>query len=75
MLGPNHATLVYSVSVPFRINKIPLFFATKENNVGCIKKLLSCASTNVFERGAVLIRLVLFMLILLEPHVECTEFG
>lgn len=35
-----------------QINKIPLFFATKENNVGCIKKLLSCASTNIFERGA-----------------------
>ncbi|XP_038567114.1 transient receptor potential cation channel subfamily V member 5-like [Micropterus salmoides] len=34
------------------INDIPLFYAAKENSVGCIKKLLSCASTNIFERGA-----------------------
>uniref|UniRef100_A0A6Q2XC29 Transient receptor potential cation channel, subfamily V, member 6 n=1 Tax=Esox lucius TaxID=8010 RepID=A0A6Q2XC29_ESOLU len=34
------------------INDIPLFFAAKENSSGCIKKLLDCASTNVFERGA-----------------------
>ncbi|XP_038567116.1 transient receptor potential cation channel subfamily V member 6-like isoform X2 [Micropterus salmoides] len=34
------------------VNDIPLFFAAKENSVGCIKKLLSCASTNIFERGA-----------------------
>uniref|UniRef100_A0AAY5K0H0 Transient receptor potential cation channel, subfamily V, member 6 n=1 Tax=Esox lucius TaxID=8010 RepID=A0AAY5K0H0_ESOLU len=34
------------------INDIPLFFAAKKNNVSCIKKLLDCASTNVFERGA-----------------------
>ncbi|XP_076010700.1 transient receptor potential cation channel subfamily V member 6 [Genypterus blacodes] len=33
-------------------NNIPLFFAAKQNNVGCIKKLLCCASTNIFERGA-----------------------
>uniref|UniRef100_A0A8C8BUD9 Transient receptor potential cation channel, subfamily V, member 6 n=1 Tax=Oncorhynchus tshawytscha TaxID=74940 RepID=A0A8C8BUD9_ONCTS len=35
-----------------RTNDIPLFFATKENSAGCIKKLLDCASTNIFERGA-----------------------
>ncbi|KAM8870787.1 transient receptor potential cation channel subfamily V member 6 [Spinachia spinachia] len=34
------------------INDIPLFFAAKKNSAGCIKKLLSCASTNIFERGA-----------------------
>uniref|UniRef100_A0A8C4DDL0 Transient receptor potential cation channel, subfamily V, member 6 n=1 Tax=Dicentrarchus labrax TaxID=13489 RepID=A0A8C4DDL0_DICLA len=34
------------------INDIPLFYAAKKNSVGCIKKLLSCASTNIFERGA-----------------------
>ncbi|XP_072250163.1 transient receptor potential cation channel subfamily V member 6 [Leuresthes tenuis] len=34
------------------INDIPLFYAAKNNSVGCIKKLLSCASTNIFERGA-----------------------
>uniref|UniRef100_A0A3P9HU91 Transient receptor potential cation channel, subfamily V, member 6 n=1 Tax=Oryzias latipes TaxID=8090 RepID=A0A3P9HU91_ORYLA len=33
-------------------NDIPLFYAAKTNSVGCIKKLLSCASTNIFERGA-----------------------
>uniref|UniRef100_A0A3Q0TD40 Transient receptor potential cation channel, subfamily V, member 6 n=1 Tax=Amphilophus citrinellus TaxID=61819 RepID=A0A3Q0TD40_AMPCI len=33
-------------------NDIPLFYAAKNNSVGCIKKLLSCASTNIFERGA-----------------------
>uniref|UniRef100_A0A8C7GKM5 Transient receptor potential cation channel, subfamily V, member 6 n=1 Tax=Oncorhynchus kisutch TaxID=8019 RepID=A0A8C7GKM5_ONCKI len=33
-------------------NDIPLFFAAKENSAGCIKKLLDCASTNIFERGA-----------------------
>ncbi|XP_067094408.1 transient receptor potential cation channel subfamily V member 6 [Osmerus mordax] len=35
-----------------QIKDIPLFDAAKENDVGCIKKLLSCASTNIFERGA-----------------------
>uniref|UniRef100_A0A8C7S137 Transient receptor potential cation channel, subfamily V, member 6 n=2 Tax=Oncorhynchus mykiss TaxID=8022 RepID=A0A8C7S137_ONCMY len=35
-----------------RTNDIPLFFAAKENSAGCIKKLLDCASTNIFERGA-----------------------
>uniref|UniRef100_A0A4W5Q878 Transient receptor potential cation channel, subfamily V, member 6 n=1 Tax=Hucho hucho TaxID=62062 RepID=A0A4W5Q878_9TELE len=35
-----------------RTNGVPLFFAAKENNAGCIKKLLDCASTNIFERGA-----------------------
>ncbi|KAI4889025.1 hypothetical protein NFI96_006735 [Prochilodus magdalenae] len=35
-----------------RVNDIPLFYATKTNNVGCIKKLLDCCSTNIFERGA-----------------------
>ncbi|XP_073341916.1 transient receptor potential cation channel subfamily V member 6 [Pagrus major] len=34
------------------INDIPLFYAAKINSVGCIKKLLSCASTNIFERGS-----------------------
>ncbi|XP_068998640.1 transient receptor potential cation channel subfamily V member 6 isoform X2 [Embiotoca jacksoni] len=34
------------------INDIPLFYAAKKNSAGCIKKLLSCASTNIFERGA-----------------------
>ncbi|TKS82196.1 Transient receptor potential cation channel subfamily V member 6 [Collichthys lucidus] len=34
------------------INDIPLFYAAKKNSVGCIKKLLSCASTNIFERGS-----------------------
>uniref|UniRef100_A0A8C1VAD3 Transient receptor potential cation channel, subfamily V, member 6 n=1 Tax=Cyprinus carpio TaxID=7962 RepID=A0A8C1VAD3_CYPCA len=34
-----------------RVNDIPLFSATKENNAACIKKLLDCSSTNVFERG------------------------
>uniref|UniRef100_A0A672FUW6 Ion transport domain-containing protein n=1 Tax=Salarias fasciatus TaxID=181472 RepID=A0A672FUW6_SALFA len=34
------------------INDIPLFYAAKKNSTGCIKKLLSCASTNIFERGA-----------------------
>ncbi|XP_068614228.1 transient receptor potential cation channel subfamily V member 6 [Brachionichthys hirsutus] len=33
------------------INDIPLFYAAKRNNADCIKKLLSCASTNIFERG------------------------
>uniref|UniRef100_A0A8C1IPN7 Transient receptor potential cation channel, subfamily V, member 6 n=1 Tax=Cyprinus carpio TaxID=7962 RepID=A0A8C1IPN7_CYPCA len=33
------------------VNDIPLFSATKENNAACIKKLLDCSSTNVFERG------------------------
>ncbi|XP_046704129.1 transient receptor potential cation channel subfamily V member 6 isoform X2 [Silurus meridionalis] len=35
-----------------RVNEIPLFYATKSNNVGCIKKLLDCSTTNIFERGA-----------------------
>ncbi|KAL6109336.1 trpv6 [Pungitius sinensis] len=34
------------------INDIPLFYAAKKNSAGCIKKLLSCSSTNIFERGA-----------------------
>ncbi|CAL1610945.1 unnamed protein product [Knipowitschia caucasica] len=34
------------------INDIPLFYAAKTNSVGCIKKLLSSSSTNIFERGA-----------------------
>ncbi|KAF5904452.1 transient receptor potential cation channel subfamily V member 6-like, partial [Clarias magur] len=34
------------------VNEIPLFYATKLNNVGCIKKLLDCSTTNIFERGA-----------------------
>ncbi|CAL8360271.1 unnamed protein product [Arctogadus glacialis] len=33
-------------------NNIPLFFAAKKNSAGCVKKLLGCASTNIFERGA-----------------------
>ncbi|XP_037532129.1 transient receptor potential cation channel subfamily V member 5 [Nematolebias whitei] len=33
------------------INDIPLFYAAKNNSPGCIKKLLSCSSTNIFERG------------------------
>ncbi|XP_034030465.1 transient receptor potential cation channel subfamily V member 5-like isoform X1 [Thalassophryne amazonica] len=35
-----------------QMNEIPLFYAAKNNSEGCIKKLLSCASTNIFERGA-----------------------
>ncbi|CAB1334463.1 unnamed protein product [Coregonus sp. 'balchen'] len=35
-----------------RTNDVPLFFAAKENSAGCIKKLLDCASTNIFERDA-----------------------
>ncbi|XP_037129116.1 transient receptor potential cation channel subfamily V member 6 [Syngnathus acus] len=31
---------------------IPLFYAAKRNSAGCIKKLLGCSSTNIFERGA-----------------------
>ncbi|XP_073728124.1 transient receptor potential cation channel subfamily V member 6 [Misgurnus anguillicaudatus] len=34
-----------------RENDIPLFSATKENNAACIKKLLDCSTTNIFERG------------------------
>uniref|UniRef100_A0A8C5DVA1 Transient receptor potential cation channel subfamily V member 6-like n=1 Tax=Gouania willdenowi TaxID=441366 RepID=A0A8C5DVA1_GOUWI len=34
------------------LNDIPLFYAAKINSVGCVNKLLSCASTNIFERGA-----------------------
>ncbi|KAJ0066327.1 hypothetical protein NL108_011122, partial [Boleophthalmus pectinirostris] len=34
------------------INEIPLFYAAKTNSAGCIKKLLSSSSTNIFERGA-----------------------
>lgn len=34
------------------INDIPLFYAAKKNSVGCVRKLLSCSSTNIFERGA-----------------------
>uniref|UniRef100_A0A8C7V584 Transient receptor potential cation channel, subfamily V, member 6 n=1 Tax=Oncorhynchus mykiss TaxID=8022 RepID=A0A8C7V584_ONCMY len=39
-------------SLSHRTNGVPLFFAAKENSAGCIKKLLDCASTNIFERGA-----------------------
>lgn len=35
------------------INNIPLFYAAQNNNAGCIKKLLGCSSTNIFERGEV----------------------
>ncbi|KAM9852171.1 transient receptor potential cation channel subfamily V member 6 [Aulostomus maculatus] len=35
-----------------QLNDIPLFYAAKNNSMGCIKKLLSCSSTNIFERGA-----------------------
>ncbi|XP_036819747.1 transient receptor potential cation channel subfamily V member 6-like [Oncorhynchus mykiss] len=41
-----------TVHLTSRTNDIPLFFAAKENSAGCIKKLLDCASTNIFERGA-----------------------
>lgn len=34
------------------LNDIPLFYAAKINSVGCIRKLLSSSSTNIFERGA-----------------------
>uniref|UniRef100_A0A3B1KLK9 Transient receptor potential cation channel, subfamily V, member 6 n=2 Tax=Astyanax mexicanus TaxID=7994 RepID=A0A3B1KLK9_ASTMX len=34
------------------VNDIPLFYEASVNNVGCIKKLLDCATTNIFERGA-----------------------
>lgn len=34
------------------VNNIPLFYEASVNNVGCIKKLLDCATTNIFERGA-----------------------
>uniref|UniRef100_A0A671Q344 Transient receptor potential cation channel subfamily V member 6-like n=1 Tax=Sinocyclocheilus anshuiensis TaxID=1608454 RepID=A0A671Q344_9TELE len=34
-----------------KVNDIPLFSATKENNAACIKKLLDCSSINIFERG------------------------
>ncbi|XP_059363608.1 transient receptor potential cation channel subfamily V member 6-like isoform X2 [Carassius carassius] len=34
-----------------KVNDIPLFSATKENNAASIKKLLDCSSTNIFERG------------------------
>uniref|UniRef100_A0A668V6B0 Uncharacterized protein n=1 Tax=Oreochromis aureus TaxID=47969 RepID=A0A668V6B0_OREAU len=34
------------------VNDIPLFYAAKNNSAGCIKKLLGCASTNIFERGS-----------------------
>uniref|UniRef100_A0A6Q2YJM8 Transient receptor potential cation channel, subfamily V, member 6 n=1 Tax=Esox lucius TaxID=8010 RepID=A0A6Q2YJM8_ESOLU len=45
-------TLLLKLASCCMINDIPLFFAAKENSSGCIKKLLDCASTNVFERGA-----------------------
>lgn len=35
------------------INSAPLFYAAHKNNAGCIKKLLGCSSTNIFERGEV----------------------
>lgn len=58
--GVKHYLFKYSTCVVFllslfSINDIPLFYAAKKNNVGCIKKLLSCASTNIFERGKVLL--------------------
>ncbi|KAL4616741.1 transient receptor potential cation channel subfamily V member 5 isoform X1 [Arapaima gigas] len=34
-----------------RINDTPLFFAAEENDVGSIRKLLKCPSTDVFQRG------------------------
>ncbi|ROI36424.1 Transient receptor potential cation channel subfamily V member 5 [Anabarilius grahami] len=34
-----------------KVNDIPLFSATKENNAACIRKLLDCSTTNIFERG------------------------
>lgn len=34
------------------VNDIPLFYAAKNNSAGCIRKLLGCASTNIFERGS-----------------------
>ncbi|XP_024917048.1 transient receptor potential cation channel subfamily V member 6 isoform X2 [Cynoglossus semilaevis] len=34
------------------MNDIPLFYASKTNSTDCIRKLLSCSSTNIFERGA-----------------------
>ncbi|XP_061530442.1 transient receptor potential cation channel subfamily V member 6 isoform X2 [Phycodurus eques] len=33
-------------------NDIPLFYAAMRNRAGCIKKLLGCSSTDIFERGA-----------------------
>lgn len=43
--------MVFVLSSP-SLNDIPLFYAAKQNSVGCIKKLLSSASTNIFERGS-----------------------
>ncbi|KAF7226906.1 transient receptor potential cation channel subfamily V member 6 [Nothobranchius furzeri] len=40
--------LIYTKNV----SDIPLFYAAKNNSVGCIRKLLNCSSTNIFERGA-----------------------
>lgn len=42
------------------INNIPLFYAAQKNNAGCIKKLLGCSSTNIFERGEVV-----------QPRLQC----
>lgn len=45
----NVGFLFFSLS----INNVPLFYAAQKNNAGCIKKLLGCSSTNIFERGEV----------------------
>lgn len=51
-VGPCCLNVVFfSFTSSFSINDIPLFYAAKHNSVGCVKKLLSCASTNIFERG------------------------
>ncbi|XP_013868076.1 transient receptor potential cation channel subfamily V member 6 isoform X2 [Austrofundulus limnaeus] len=34
------------------VSDIPLFYAAKNDSPGCIRKLLGCSSTNIFERGA-----------------------
>uniref|UniRef100_A0A8C9VX27 Transient receptor potential cation channel, subfamily V, member 6 n=1 Tax=Scleropages formosus TaxID=113540 RepID=A0A8C9VX27_SCLFO len=34
-----------------RINDIPFFFAAEENDVGSLRKLLKCPSTDIFQRG------------------------
>uniref|UniRef100_A0A671WHV9 Transient receptor potential cation channel, subfamily V, member 6 n=1 Tax=Sparus aurata TaxID=8175 RepID=A0A671WHV9_SPAAU len=50
--GWNEILLHVYIFLSLSINDIPLFYAAKINSVGCIKKLLSCASTNIFERGS-----------------------
>lgn len=42
-----------SVFLSNSVSDIPLFYAAKNNSPGCIKKLLGCSSTNIFERGRV----------------------